>query len=429
MMNAHILSIGNELLIGDTVNTNAAWLGRFLTEQGFYVEQVTTLSDGEEAIRNAISQSMSTAKLVISTGGLGPTHDDITKKVVAELFGSEMVEDGDILESIRERAGRRGIAMTPARKEQAMVPEGCEAMPNARGTAPGLWFDRGESVLVLLPGVPYEMHYLMEHGVKPRLSYRFPGREVYATRYLKTAGVAESTLSDEVIGDLKPWLGSGNGVAYLPSTSGVTIRISRSGQSAAEAEEHLEPLLQHIRTKASRFIYGEGRDASLEEVLGSLLRTKELNLAVAESCTGGLVSDTLTNVPGSSDYFRGGIIAYDNDVKMSELGVRAGTLKKYGAVSKEVALEMARGVAERLGADVGMATTGIAGPSGGTDEKPVGTVWTGYWIRGDHFALHSIFGDDRQLNKRRTVTLLLETVRRKLLGIDPTPYDLTPYRP
>lgn len=428
-MNAHILSIGNELLIGDTVNTNAAWLGRFLTEQGFYVEQVTTLSDGEEAIRKAIRQSLSAAKLVISTGGLGPTHDDITKKVVAELFDSEMVEDGDILQSIQERVERRGIVMTPARREQAMVPDSCEAMPNARGTAPGLWFDREESVLVLLPGVPYEMHYLMEHGVKPRLSYRFPGREVYATRYLKTAGVAESTLSDEVIGDLTPWLGSGNGVAYLPSPAGVTIRISRSGRSAAEAEEQLEPLLKHIRTKASRFIYGEGRDATLEEALGSLLRNKELSLAVAESCTGGLVSDTLTDVSGSSDYFRGGVIAYDNAVKRSELGVPGRILEKYGAVSKEAALEMARGVAERLGADIGMATTGIAGPSGGTDEKPVGTVWTGYWIRGDHFALHSVFGDDRRLNKLRTTTLLLETVRRQLLGIDPIPYELTPFRP
>ncbi|MEX2586003.1 MAG: competence/damage-inducible protein A [Balneolaceae bacterium] len=429
MMNAHILSIGNELLIGDTVNTNAAWLGRFLTEQGFYVEQVTILSDEEDAIRNAIRQSLSAAKLVISTGGLGPTHDDITKKVVADLFDSELVEDGDILQSIRERAERRGIVMTPARREQAMVPDSCEAMPNARGTAPGLWFDRGESVLVLLPGVPYEMRYLMEHGVKPRLSYRYPDREVYATRYLKTAGVAESTLSDEVIGDLKPWLGSGNGVAYLPSPAGVTIRISRSGRSAAEAEEQLEPLLQHIRTKASRFIYGEGRDATLEEVLGSLLRKKELSLAVAESCTGGLVSDALTDVPGSSDYFRGGVVAYDNAVKMSELGVRGRTLDKYGAVSKEAALEMARGVAERLGTDIGISTTGIAGPSGGTDEKPVGTVWTGYWIRGDHFALHSVFGDDRRLNKLRTTTLLLETVRRKLLGIDPIPYELTPFRP
>jgi len=428
MLNASILSIGNELLIGDTVNTNASWVGRFLTEQGFRVQQVRTISDEPDAIRNAVSQCLGSSDLVISTGGLGPTHDDITKRVVADLFGLKLVSDERVLEAVRRRAEERGLVFTPARREQAMVPEGCLAIPNPKGTAPGMWIEREGRALVLLPGVPYEMRALMEGGVYEQICKQFPQREVYATHYLKTAGVAESTLSDEVIGDLQGWLSNGNGVAYLPSPSGVMLRVSRSGESSREAEEELRPLVNFIRQKAGGLIYGEGRDASLSEALGQVLRNQVLSIAVAESCTGGLVSDTLTDIPGSSDYVKGGITAYSNEAKQDLLGVPKDLLDRHGAVSGEVALKMAEGVANRLGAEIGISATGIAGPSGGTVEKPVGLVWTGFWIRGDHFALKSQFGDDRRLNKIRTTTLMLETVRRNLLGIDPVPYELTPFR-
>lgn len=428
-MKAQIVSIGNELLIGDTVNTNASWIGRFLTEQGFRVDQVRTLSDDEEQIASVLTQALSEADLVVTTGGLGPTHDDVTKKVIARLLEVELVFDETVMASIEERFRRRGIALRPSHREQAMVPQGSRVLANAKGTAPGIWVETDGVALAVLPGVPYEMRYLMENGVAEQIVRRFKGRQVYATRYLKTAGVTESTLSEEVIGPLEEFLREGNGVAYLPSPQGVTIRISRSGKDRTEADGRLEPLLAHIRRKAGGLIFGEGRDLELADVLGGVLRHKGLLMAVAESCSGGLISDRLTDIPGSSDYFLGGIVAYDDRVKRELLGVESRTLEDHGAVSAQTALEMVRGVVRMTGAQVAVSATGIAGPDGGTPDKPVGTVWMGFRIADETFALRTCFTDDRRLNKIRTATVALETVRRRLLGVEPLPYDLKPVRP
>ncbi len=428
-MIAHIISIGNELLIGDTLNTNSSWIGRFLTERGFRVDEVRTISDDYDKIIEAIEHGFENADMVVSTGGLGPTHDDITKKAVADLFGSGMTLNREVLEYIKVIFRRRGLRFTKSNREQAMVPDAGEVLFNRQGTAPGMWFEKNGSFLAVLPGVPHEVKHLMETGVDRKIRECFTGREFRVTRYLKTAGVAESTLSDELIGDLGAFIDNGYDIAYLPGPSGVTVRVSTNGASTVDAVNRLQPLMDHIMGKAGPFIYGEGRDLQLSEVLGRILSEKGLQLAAAESCTGGLLCNTITDIPGSSAYFTGGEVAYSNRIKTGGLGVPGQDLEQFGAVSKPVALQMAKGVAEKYRADIGVSTTGIAGPGGGTEEKPVGTVWMGFYLAGQHFALEARFTNNRLINKERTVAVVLETLRRNLLQIGTTPYDLKPRYP
>jgi nicotinamide-nucleotide amidase len=423
MRKAHIISVGNELLIGDTVNTNASWLGSLLTEQGFDVEQVFTIPDSYEIITEKLSYSLNHASITVVTGGLGPTHDDITKKAVADLFGTEMVLNEEVLSYIQQMFARRGFDFSPSNREQAMMPAACVVLFNKKGTAPGMWFERNGAVLIVLPGVPSEMKYLMETGALPKIHEIFPEREVWATRYLKTAGIPESALSER-IGDLQEFTDNGIGVAYLPSVWGVTIRISASGTSMLQAEAKLKNLKELISGKAGDWVYGEGKSVTLSQVVGELLTEQEFTLSTAESCTGGLLANEITNIPGSSRYMAGGAVAYANELKVSLLGVNQADLDQYGAVSKEVALQMAEGAAKHFHTDIGVSTTGIAGPGGGSDEKPVGTVYIGFWIRGDHFALRAQLTNDRLLNKERTACIALETIRRHLLKLEGLPYNL-----
>lgn len=429
MKKAHIITIGNELLIGDTVNTNASDIGALLTREGFEVERMITLPDHFEQIVSAIRSSMDACSMVVVTGGLGPTHDDITKKAVADLFGVGMREEREVLDHVKSIFKRRGFTFSAVNAEQAMVPENCEALFNRKGTAPGMWIFENNCALAVLPGVPYEMKDLLEQQVVPKIRERFPGQEVRATRYFKTAGVPESTLS-ETVGDLHEFLNNGVQAAYLPSPAGVTIRISADGADEAQASQKLNKITERLQQKAAGLIYAEGRGESLEAVVGRLLKERELTVAVAESCTGGLLVSRLTDIPGSSDYVVGGVVVYSNELKTSMLGVPEETLKTKGAVSAEVVLQMARDVAEQTGADIGLSTSGIAGPGGGTKEKPVGTVWMGFWFNGgEHFSLKATLAKDRLINKERSVMIVLETVRRELLGLGGTPYNLKPYRP
>lgn len=420
MKNVHIITIGNELLIGDTVNTNASWIGSKLTELGFSVLKMVSISDDFDPIVETISDSLNKAELTIVTGGLGPTHDDITKKAVADLFESELVENERILNHVKGIFEKRGFIFSRSNHEQALVPECCDVLFNKQGTAPGMWFERDGHYLAVLPGVPHEMKHLMEMQVAKKIEQYFPDRDSIITEYFRTAGIPESTLSDTV-GDLDEFTSNGVGVAYLPNPSGVTIRIS------ANSEEKLVKLRDNLQEKAGMYIYGKGKNISLAEVLGELLVKKSLTIATAESCTGGMLANEITDIAGSSRYMLGGVVAYSNDVKKNMLGVRQDSLDQYGAVSKEVALQMAKGVAEKLGSDIGVSTTGIAGPGGGTEEKPVGLVWMGFWFKGEHFALRSVFTNDRLINKQRTVMVVLESVRRRLVGIDSMPYELKPH--
>jgi len=424
MKRAHIISIGNELLIGDTVNTNASWIGRFLTEKGFRVDEVLTISDDYESIIASVKWSLDHADLVITTGGLGPTHDDITKKAVAEIFNSEMIPDENVMAHIKEMFRRRGFSFSKSNREQALVPAVCEVLFNNRGTAPGMWFQKEQSFLAVLPGVPHEMKFLMEKRVSVKIFELFSKTEFRSVKYLKTAGITESSLSDEYIGKLNHYIKNNFEIAYLPNPGGVTIRITCNGNSREDSDRKIEKLEKYIYQKAGDFIYGEGRDLSLAEALGRGLTSRNLTLAVAESCTGGYLSNEITNISGCSTYMKGGITAYSNDIKILQLQVPEKDIKEYGAVSKSVALAMAHGVSERFGSDIGVSTTGIAGPGGGSPEKPVGTIWMGFRIQEKQFALKALLTKDRILNKERSSMIVLETLRRVMLNIETMPYDL-----
>lgn len=419
MYKARIITIGNEILIGDTVNTNASWIGSRLTELGFRVERVETIPDSYEIIQSGIADSLERADLTIVTGGLGPTHDDITKKAVAELFGSKMRVDERVLSHIRKIFETRGFIFSDANREQALVPEKAEVLFNNKGTAPGLWFEKNGRRLALLPGVPHEMKFLMDSRIAELIPKCFPETEKLYTEYYRTASIPESTLSDK-LGVLDDFTQNGVDVAFLPSAEGVTVRIS------AFSDAKLGKLRKLLYKNAGDYIYGVGKNLTLSEVVVNLLSEKELTISTAESCTGGYCANLITNTPGSSKVLTGGVVAYHNDVKVKKLGVEPEILEQAGAVSKPVALQMAKGIADFCDTDIGISTTGIAGPGGGTAEKPVGTVWMGFWIKGDHFALKTVFTNDRLLNKKRTGMVVLDCVRRRVSGINGYPYELKP---
>lgn len=417
-MNAVLLTVGDELLIGQVVNTNAAWLGENLNALGVDVVRNVTVGDDVEAIKLEMQRSFDVAELVIITGGLGPTHDDVTKEAVAEFFGTELEFDPEIFERVRERFVRKGRTVPESNRTQAMVPRGFEVLPNPVGSAPGLWYadevGSKERLLVVLPGVPHEMRYLMLHEALPRLGAR-KGLRVIAHRTLLTTGIGESHLQDR-IGDLSGMLGPNLRLAYLPSTSGVRLRITARGDSRADVDGKIAELEAYLRERIGRYVYGTNED-TLEAVVGRMLAERGLTISVAESCTGGYVLNRLTNVSGSSSYVIGGIVAYCNEVKIGQLVVSRDVLEEEGAVSETVARQMATGVRRRLGTKIGISTTGVAGPTGGTPDKPVGMVWVGYADEeGDH-AIRLQLAEERILNKELTSTAVLDIIRRRLLGM------------
>lgn len=413
-MKATLLTIGDELLIGQVVNTNAAWLGEQLNGLGVVLTHAVTVGDDGDAIQEELARACASSDLVLLTGGLGPTHDDITREAVAGYFDVPMHLDAEVRAHIRARWIRRGRVMPQINERQALVPEGFVVLPNPVGTAPGLWRGgvEGGVVVVILPGVPHEMRHLFQEEVLPRLRGREKLR-VIEHRTLLTAGIGESNLQEQ-IGDLSGYLDATLRLASLPGAGGVRLRLTATGDDHATIKTRLDRLEVHLRACIGPAFYGMGNE-SLEAVLGRMLNERGLTIAVAESCTGGLVLDRLTNIPGSSTYVVGGVVAYANEVKMSQLGVTAGALTQHGAVSEEVARQMARGVRDRLGADIGLSTTGVAGPSGGTPDKPVGTVWIGYADAQGDYARLNHFTKDRVRNKLRSANAALDLARRRLL--------------
>ena len=414
-MTATLLTVGDEILLGQTVNTNAAWLGERLSEAGVTVRRSLAVGDDEGAIRAALAEAVRGSTLTVVTGGLGPTHDDLTRPVVAGFFGRPLREDAATMARIEARFARRGRPMPERNRVQALVPEGFDVLPNDHGTAPGLWvrFDEGGAPrgLACLPGVPAEMRHLFLDAVLPRLD-ALGARRTIRHRVLQTAGVGESHLA-ELLGDLAGFLDDRTTLAFLPSGGQVRLRVTAVGDDPAEVEGRAARFADHLRARAGAHVYGEG-EATLEGAVGDLLRARGATLAVAESCTGGLVLDRLTDVPGASDYVLGGVVAYNNYVKTAVLGVHERMLVEDGAVSERVARRMAEGVRVRFGATYALATTGVAGPGGGTDEKPVGTVWIGLAGPDGSFARRSVFGDDRRFNKTLFTTQALDLLRRWL---------------
>ena len=369
-----VVAIGDELLLGDTLESNGAWLGRALGEQGIRVGRRTIVGDDAQAIRAAVADALERTGLVICSGGLGPTRDDVTKNAVAELYGRALRIDVGWLDRLRERFAARGITMTPSNEQQAAVPEGAIVFDNARGTAPGLAVEDERGATVLLPGVPIEFRGLIEDRVRDWLVSRMSGRSApIRSRVLRTTGVPESRLGervDDLLAGIAPL-----SLAFLPSTAGVDLRFTSWGTLAAdEADQALERAVDRFREHLGISVYATGAD-ELAAIVGAALVEKGFTLALAESCTGGLIAKWLTDAPGASRFFMAGLVTYADDAKRDLLGVPADTLATHGAVSEESVLAMVEGARRATGASAGIAVTGIAGPEGGTPTKPVGTVW------------------------------------------------------
>ncbi|HWP36847.1 MAG TPA: competence/damage-inducible protein A [Gemmatimonadales bacterium] len=412
-MEVELLTIGTELLLGFTIDTNASDIARALASIGARVVRQTTVGDDEAAIGDALREALARTGFVIATGGLGPTRDDVTKQAAARLFNAPLELDERYLEVLRQRFESLGRGPMPAaNRSQAEVPRGAVVLKNRWGTAPGLWLEGPPGTVVLLPGVPREMRGLIEHEVVPRLGERMrqlgSPDVVTRSRTLRTTGISESALADR-IGDLEDQLAPAR-LAYLPGFEGVDLRLTVWGLAAAAAEEALDRGAELLRPALGHHLYGEG-DADLAAIVLDLLRQRRLSLAVAESCTGGLLSGRLTAVPGSSDVFVGGIVAYSNTIKTAQLGVPADVIASRGAVSEETVRAMARGVMAQLGARAGVAITGIAGPSGGTPEKPVGTVWIAAAVESQERAVQRRFPGDREDVRRRSAQAGLDLLR------------------
>lgn len=411
-MKLDIVTIGTELLLGFVVDTNAADIGRTLAAAGIEIGRHVTVPDRADAIRDAVRDALEHSGLVLTTGGIGPTRDDMTKDVVAELLGRRLVSDPQVLAQLEDRFRRLGRAMPAVNRTQALVPEGATVLPNPRGTAPGLWVEdaRGR-VVVMLPGVPHEMRGLLHEQVVPRLAQRADGRgRVVRSRMLRTTGVAESAIAERVQGieeAIAPLT-----LAYLPGPAGVDLRVTAWSLEAADADRRLEAAIRRLEPLLGQDCYGE--DTDLAAVVLERLRGRGMKGAVAESCTGGLLGGRLTAVPGSSDTFVGGIVAYDNAVKIDLLGVPAALLAAHGAVSEPVVIAMADRAARVFGTAAAMAVTGIAGPAGGTPDKPVGTVWLAAQVGEAVRAVRRVMPGDRQEIRERAAQAALDLLRRLL---------------
>jgi len=413
-MNAEIITIGDELLIGQVINTNQAYIAGRLSSIGVPVHRMTTVGDGLESILDSFREAWKRSGVVIVTGGLGPTHDDVTKKAVCTFFDSDLVSDADLRKHIEGIMKRRNIGWTPATEEQTMVPRKAQIIPNPVGTAAGMLFQEDEKYFIVLPGVPYEMKEMTDQSVIPFLAPKVKG-SVIRHLTLRTTGIPESLLARQ-LGNLDEIL-RGAKLAFLPSLTGVRLRITVQERTEATANAIIRQVEERIRAKAQKYIYGTGEE-ELEESLGKILTERKLTIAVAESCTGGLIANRITNVSGSSSYFDRGVVAYSNHSKTQLLSVPSALIETHGAVSKEVASAMAEGVRKAAHTDIGLSTTGIAGPSGGTPEKPEGLVWIGYSDTNTTIALKFNFGDNRLRFKERASQAALELVRRRVLRIE-----------
>lgn len=409
-----LVIIGNELLDGSRVDANTSYLGSRLTSLGGEVVAAALVRDDASTIERTVASMLDRADVVITSGGLGVTADDRTKHAVSKLMGRKLVLDEDVLERVRERFESRGAAMPESNIAQAMVPEGARVIENQRGTAPGLMFESGDTLLFVLPGVPSELRAMFDGYVSPFLEGR--GLKPLAQeRTIRTTGLPESRIA-ELTSALAKRLARTE-VAYLPSLTGVDLKVVGKGQTPLEAEKTAESSADKLAVKLEPYVYARG-DESLEKVVGYLLAMADQTVAVAESCTGGRLGWRLTRVPGSSDYFRGGVISYSNELKKKLLGVKAGTLKRHGAVSPHTAVEMADGVRAKCATDVGVSVTGIAGPSGASKKKPIGLVYVAVTSEERERVREFSFSGTRGAVRRQATQAALDTLRRFLLSIE-----------
>ena len=427
-MRVELINIGTELLRGATANTHLLWLGERLARAGLPARRQTCVEDEPGAVAEAVAEALERARLAIVTGGLGPTADDRTREAVAALLGRKLTEAPEIRERIRAWYRARGREVPPQALVQARVPEGAEALVNRQGAAPGLWIEipdwkgAGERTLVLLPGPPRELRPMFETEVLPRLLRLVPAQSRTAWRRLRTMDVPESVLEQRLAGALEELERRGLEVGYCARPGETDLHLAAAGP---EAERLVEEAAARARRILGERVYGEG-DETLEQATARLLIRQGRTLAAAESCTGGLLAHRITNVPGVSAAFLGGVVAYSNEAKRRFLGVPAEALERHGAVSEPVALAMARGARERFGADYALGVTGVAGPGGGTPEKPVGTVWIALAGPEGAQAVRRLNRFDRETFKRMTARQALDMLRLRLLGAEPAAPERAP---
>lgn len=402
-MNAIIITIGDEILMGQILDTNSQYIARRLTEIGVEVTEILSIPDKQEEIYEKVDYAMQEADLILVTGGLGPTKDDVTKKVLAEYFGSRLVFNPQAMEWLEELLRNRNLPMNENNKSQAYLPDNCRLLHNLKGTASGMWFEKGWKSLISMPGVPFEMEHLVDTYVIPELKAKYPHLQL-EYRMLKVYDVPESQLAQH----LENWeerLADGLKLAYLPSPGLVRLRITAKG----EAVKLLDDSYQSLKTALAGMKYVEGED-NLEKQLGRLLRKKKMTIATAESCTGGEIAHLITSVAGSSEYFKGGVVSYATGMKTQVLGVRCEDIEREGVVSETVVLQMAEGVKRLMGTDFAVSTSGVAGPDGGTPEIPVGTVWIGVATPVKTFARKFVFSFTRERNIAKAAAKALELV-------------------
>ncbi|NOU17972.1 MAG: competence/damage-inducible protein A [Bacteroidales bacterium] len=411
-MNAIFITIGDEILIGQIVDTNSAWIAENLNLIGIKVNRILSISDTKEAIKASIDESFVNSDLIIMTGGLGPTNDDITKSTLNEYFNGSLIIHQPSLNNISSFFSKRGLPLTELNRKQAEVPNCCIALNNQLGTAPGMWFEKKGKILISLPGVPFEMIGLMENEVIPRLS-KLTTNQVITHRTIQTFGLPESFLAEK----LSEWEGQlpqNLKLAYLPSPTSIRLRLSAYGDINMNLKELIDVEVKKLYQIIPKNIFGEGDD-TLQSELGRMLKIRGATVSTAESCTGGTIAHLITQTPGSSSYYKGSIVAYSNQVKEEILGVDAELIKKFGAVSIPVAEAMAISVKEKLKTDYSIAVSGIAGPDGGTLEKPVGTVCFAIYSDKSLISKELVFTSDRQRNILRTSVTALNMLRLMLI--------------
>jgi nicotinamide-nucleotide amidase len=411
-MKAEIITIGDEILIGQIIDTNSAWIAGQFNLHGIEIYQITSVHDNPEHIEQALFNAEQNADLIIITGGLGPTKDDITKQVLCNYFNTKLVFHEPTFEHIKNKFRNRNIDINKLNRDQALVPESCTVLFNKTGTAPGMWFKKGNKIFVSVPGVPFEMKYLVEFEILPRLRDLKAGKAIYH-KTINTQGLPESILA-QLIEQWENSLPENIRLAYLPNPMAVRLRLSAVGTDMKVLEQQVAAEIDKLKRLIPDNIYSFDNE-SLAEVIGKLLISRSASLAVAESCTGGYISHMITSVPGSSSYYKGGITAYSNEAKHKMLGVNAAVIEEFGAVSEQVVCEMASGARELLKADYSIATSGIAGPGGGTENKPVGTVWIAVADNSGIKAEKYIFGDNRERNIIRSSQTALQMLRKKLI--------------
>jgi nicotinamide-nucleotide amidase len=412
-MKYSVLTVGDELCIGQVVNTNAAFIANLMSGLGFSVFCHSTIPDEPSIMKSELQRLMDNSEIVIITGGLGPTHDDITKGVLVDFFGGQLVVDTNTLSYLESWFESRDRKITEVGIAQAMIPSKSRALNNRVGTAPGILFEFDNKLILALPGVPAEMRYIVTNEFLPIAKNHFEkfSTEVQQFLTIKTVGIFESSLA-ELIGGPENFP-IGTTLAYLPSAGSVRLRIGAIAASMEKASELIDEMKNTIISKAGKYIIAYGDD-SIQSVLGNILKSNGLTVSVAESCTGGMLGAAFTDNSGSSAYFKGGLIAYSNDVKIEQLKVSKATIDTFGAVSEQTAIEMARNISTLFDTDFGLSITGIAGPDGGTTEKPVGTVWIGVADRLSAKAFQYKFGNDRSLNRERAVSKALELLIKKV---------------